>query len=210
MVRCKIKGTGKNRQGSPQPSSGKKSKTASSSNKRSTTQSPPTLEVPPVTPIRLMSNSSACSSSAEDDAESVLATPIEPHGPESSGSSCEDVPLVGASYTSFYDDGDFYHDGRTEEEMVFFEGSPFHLLEPEQIGSMMDQDGGAIALPQLQNSAMAMAPALPYASFVRADGGVGGGLLPRMKLQPRSSSMMHHYYTAGTSSGADYMAGCIL
>jgi HSF-type DNA-binding len=189
MVRCKIKGTGKNRQGSPQPKYNKKK-----GGQRASTQPPP-LELPPVTPTRMVSNSSASSSSSDDeDAESVVTTP-EPHSPKSNN--IDLLPLVGSSYTTYYYDdiNDFMaHHDQTEEEMGFFDGSPFHLLEHELIGSMMDHDSGTAH--RHHHSTLAMAPTLPYASF-RAD---GTGMQPRMKLQPRSLS----------SSGADFMAGFIL
>jgi hypothetical protein len=187
MVRCKIKGTGKNRQGSPKPTNNKKK-----GGQRASTQPPP-LELPPVTPTRMVSNSSASSSSDDEDAESVVTTP-EPHGPKSN---MDLLPLVGSSYTYYYDDNNDFmaHHDQTEEEMGFFDGSPFHLLEHELIGSMMDHNSGT-AHHHHHHSTLAMAPTLPYASF-RAD---GTGMQPRMKLQPRSLS----------SSGADFMASFIL
>lgn len=72
------------------------------------------------------------------------------------------------------DDEGLITGGQTIEQMVFFEGSPFHLLEPEPIGAIShDED-----MPH----SMAGAPSFPHSSF-RAE-----IVMPRVKLQPRPSS----------------------
>jgi HSF-type DNA-binding len=164
MVRCKIKGTGKNRQGPK---------------KKSARRSAPAASPPPIlTPVREENSSSS-------DAESVDSTT-----PESQDSKPSfDLPFAGSSFP-FYN-VDVMSNDQTDMEMGCFEGSTFHLLEPDPI-ACIDHDTAPVC-----HALMAQAPIFPHSSF-HADGG-----MPRLKLQPRSSS---HY---GATS-MDFMSSCFL
>lgn len=175
MVRCKIKGTGKNRQGSPKP-------TKKPVRKPSVVLSPTTtaaVELPPSTPVQVEH-----SSSSSEDTGSSISTP------EEQDYQPYEVHSASNYVSSFPNDDDegLINDDQSIEQMVFFEGSPFHLLEPEPMGPI-SHDGMPTALSQ--------PPCFPHSSF-RADIG-----MPRMKLQPRLSS--HNGLT-----NSDFLAGCLL